>query len=231
MESSADSERLNKYLALHMGLSRRAADELIEKGSVSINGEVAPLGAHVSSADEVTVRGKKIENTTEYRYLALNKPVGYVSSRKKQGRSPTIYELLSPEDRSLKPVGRLDRESSGLLLLTNDGDFAFRMTHPQFAKVKIYKVTLNNELEPLHQQMISDYGVTLNDGPSKLTLTRLSDENRKEWQVTMSEGRNRQIRRTFDALGYIVTKLHRTDFGPYSLHGIKPGKFEVVERR
>jgi 23S rRNA pseudouridine2605 synthase len=227
MEST---ERLNKYLALHMGLSRRAADELIEKNKVTINGEPAPLGARVAEDDAVVVNGKPVSATTEYQYLALNKPVGYVSSRKRQGRSPTIYELIPHEYHDLKPVGRLDRESSGLILLTNDGDFAFHMTHPQFVKVKIYKVMLNRELEPLHQQMISDYGVTLNDGPSKLDLMRLSDDNRKEWQVTMSEGRNRQIRRTFDALGYTVTKLHRTDFGPYALHGIKPGKFEVVEK-
>lgn len=224
-------ERLNKYLALHMGLSRRAADQLIEKGRVTVNGVRASLGDRAGKNDAVVVNGTPVAATTEYQYLALNKPVGYVSSRRRQGSTPTIYELLPREYHDLKPVGRLDRDSSGLLLLTNDGDFAFHMTHPQFAKVKVYKVMLDRELEPIHQQMISEYGVTLTDGPSKLLLTRISEDFRKEWEVTMSEGRNRQIRRTFDALGYKVLRLHRTNFGPYALHGIKPGKFKVVEKQ
>jgi 23S rRNA pseudouridine2605 synthase len=221
-------ERLNKHLALHLGISRRQADELIEKGKVRINGKPVELGGRVDDGDEVTVGGKPVASETALRYVLLNKPVGYVSSRKKQGKSPTIYELVPSNFRELKPVGRLDRDSSGLLLLTNDGDLAFRMTHPQFHKVKVYKVTLDRELEPLHQQMISDYGITLADGQSKLALERLTDANRKEWQITMTEGRNRQIRRTFEAVGYTVTKLHRVTFGNYSLDGIKPGAFKEV---
>lgn len=220
-------QRLNKYLALHTGISRRAADEAISKGRVSINGEVAILGAQVSDGDEVLVNGKKVSTDTEYIYLVLNKPVGYVSSRKPQGNSPTLYELLPKQYHHLKPVGRLDRDSSGLIILSNDGDFAFKMTHPQFHKSKIYKVTLDKDLEPLHQQMISDYGVTLEDGVSKFMLERLSDDNRRGWQITMSEGRNRQIRRTFAALGYTVKKLHRTNFGNYSLGHIKPGQYQL----
>jgi pseudouridine synthase len=105
------------------------------------------------------------------------------------------------------------------------------MTHPKFTKVKVYKVRLDHDLAPLHQQMISDHGITLEDGPSKLSLERLSDDSRTDWIVTMSEGRNRQIRRTFLALGYEVAKLHRTDFGPYSLGDIKPGEFKIVDMR
>ena len=220
--------RLNKHLALQLGVSRREADVLIEKGKVAINGKTAELGARLQSGDTVTVNGTPITDSTAYRYLLLNKPVGYVCSRRAQGDSPTIYALLPKEYHTLKPVGRLDRDSSGLILLSNDGDFAFRMTHPKFAKTKVYKVRLDHELEPLHQQMISDYGVQLDDGTSTLALTRLSDANRKEWEVTMSEGRNRQIRRTFAALGYAVTRLHRTNFGSYSLGDIKPGAYQIV---
>lgn len=220
--------RLNKHLALQLGVSRREADVLIEKGKVAINGKTAELGARLQSGDTVTVNGTPITNSTAYRYLLLNKPIGYVCSRRAQGDSPTVYALLPKEYHTLKPVGRLDRDSSGLILLSNDGDFAFRMTHPKFAKTKVYKVRLDRELEPLHQQMISDYGVQLDDGTSKLALTRLSDANRKEWEVTMSEGRNRQIRRTFAALGYTVTRLHRTNFGSYSLGDIKPGAYQIV---
>lgn len=223
--------RLNKHLALQLGVSRREADLLIQKGSVTVNGTVATLGARFQEGDAITVNNKPLTDTADYQYLLLNKPVGYVCSRRAQGDAPTVYELLPKEYHALKPVGRLDRDSSGLILLSNDGDFAYRMTHPKFAKAKIYKVRLDKELEPLHQQMISDYGVHLEDGVSKFSLMRLSDTNRKEWQVTMSEGRNRQIRRTFTALGYTVTKLHRTNFGNYSLDDIKPGEYKITEMR
>lgn len=225
------SLRLNKYLALHLGVSRREADELIRDGAVLVNGTAPELGARFNEGDVITVNGKPVDTQTDFVYLALHKPTGYVCSRKQQGDSPTIYSLLPEKYQSLKSVGRLDRNSSGLILLTNDGDFAFRMTHPKFTKVKIYKVRLSSDLAPLHQQMISDHGITLEDGPSKLSLERLSDDSRTDWIVTMSEGRNRQIRRTFQALGYEVVKLHRTDFGPYSLGDIKPGEFEIVDMR
>lgn len=225
---NSSEERLNKYLALELGISRREADTLIETGQVTVNGNQASLGARFKTGDEITVKGKPLTGGTAFVYLMLNKPVGYVCSRRAQGDSPTIYELLPNKYHALKPVGRLDRDSSGIILLTNDGDFAFKMTHPKFAKTKVYKVRLNKELVPLHQQMISDYGIQLEDGTSKLTLGRLSDDNRKEWQVTMSEGRNRQIRRTFAALGYTVTKLHRTQFGNYSVGDIKPGSFKMA---
>ncbi len=215
--------RLNKYLALHLGVSRREADELIEKGSVTVNGAVAVLGSQVHGGDTVIVNGKPLTSETDLRYVLLNKPVGYVCSRKAQGENPTIYDLLPLDMTALKPVGRLDKDSSGLLLLTNDGDFAHRMTHPSFRKVKVYHVSLDKPLEPLHQQMIADYGVEIGDGTSQLALERIGDE-RKNWVVTMSEGRNRQIRRTFAALGYAVTSLHRTNFGPYSVIGLESGQ-------
>lgn len=222
------SERLNKYLAFHLGISRREADTLIEKGSVMVNGESAILGGRIEEGQAVTVNGKTITEKQAYTYIALNKPIGYVSSRKQQGDNPTLYSLLPQKYHTLKPVGRLDKDSSGLLLLTDDGDFAYQMTHPKFYKVKTYNITLDTALQPLHQQMISDYGVQLEDGPSKLSLER-QDDGRLNWVVTMHEGRNRQIRRTFAALGYVVTKLHRTSFGPYSLHSLKPGEFETVQ--
>lgn len=222
------SLRLNKYLALHLGISRREADSLIEQGAVKIDGTPVAIGQRVHPESSVEVKGKPVATLTEYRYILLNKPENYVCSRRQQGDSPTIYALLPKTLHNLKPVGRLDRNSSGLILLTNDGDFAHRMTHPSFHKQKIYRVRLNRELEPLHQQMISDYGITLEDGASKLLLERLSDDNRKEWLVTMSEGRNRQIRRTFASLGYDVTRLHRTHFGPYSLDNIKRGEYRTV---
>ena len=220
--------RLNKYIATNYGVSRREADNLITAGKVLVNKKPAELGMQISDEDIIEVDGKKIAQNALI-YLALNKPVNYVCSRKRQGETPTIYELLPEKYQALKSVGRLDKNSSGLILLTNDGDFSFRMTHPSFVKTKIYEVTIDRTLEPLHQQMIADFGVQLADGRSQLGLERLNDE-RTFWRVTMSEGRNRQIRRTFDALGYKVVALHRTHFGRYSLDGLKSGDFTEIPR-
>jgi len=205
-------------------------DNLIAASKVLVNGAPAKLGARVLETDEIIVEGKKIDTTpVSYTYLMLNKPVGYLSSRRSQGGEPTLYELLPEKYRALKTVGRLDKNSSGLILLTNDGDFAFSHTHPKFYKIKTYLVSLDKPLEPLHQQEISDFGIQLDDGPSKLFLTKLND-NRLEWQVEMSEGRNRQIRRTFAALGYTVEKLHRIEFGDYKLGDLESGKYKIMNK-
>lgn len=220
-------QRLNKYLATNFGVSRREADILIQRGKVRINGEVAQIGQRVNDGDKVTLDGKDVTKK-ELIYIALNKPVGYVCSRKRQGETPTIYELLPPELQKLKSVGRLDKDSSGLILLTNDGDFAFQMTHPKFYKTKKYIAELDRALEPLHQQMIADFGVNLPDGLSKMELVRLDDE-RLRWDVTIHEGRNRQIRRTFEALGYKVVALHRYQFDNYELNSLKSGEWTTIE--
>ncbi len=224
------TERLNKYLAFHLGTSRREADEAIAKGEVRINDIVATLGDRFHEGDRITYQGKVVATKAAATYLALHKPIGYVSSRKQQGEYPTLYSLLPAHYHSLKPVGRLDKDSSGLLLLTDDGDFAFEMTHPKFIKEKRYLITLDRPLEPLHQQMISDYGVELEDGRSQLLLEK-QDDSRLEWVVIMHEGRNRQIRRTFAALGYTVVSLHRTQFGPYAIGSLKAGDYQVIDPR
>lgn len=231
MEQEQKTTRLNKYLALQLGISRREADEIIEAGRVMLNGAPATLGAQFAPDDTVQMGDKILNQKVEYVYLALYKPEGYVCSRRQQGDSPTIYTLLPPEYHALKTVGRLDSNTSGLILLTNDGDFAHSMTHPSFHKVKLYGVRLDKELAPLHQQMISDFGVQLEDGRSQLHLERLHDMDRRFWKITMHEGRNRQIRRTFASLGYEVVKLHRTTFGNYTLDDLEPGKFALVSKR
>ena len=222
--------RLNKLLALYLGLSRRSADELIKEGKVVVNGVPAQLGHQATDSEEIIVNGKNIARHTKLTYIAFHKPVGYVCSRQAQGENPTVYSLLPSELHNLKLVGRLDKDSSGLLLLTNDGDFAHRMTHPKFHKQKSYEITLNKNLEPLHQQMINDHGIDLADGKSKLILERIGDSNRKNWRVVMHEGRNRQIRRTFEAMGYNVARLHRTHFGNFSLDklDLEPKKWKEI---
>lgn len=218
--------RLNKFLAQSIGISRREADDLIASGKVFVDDKQAEIGQRIDKTSKVCYNGKIIpfEEAGKFLYVALNKPVGYVCSRKQQGDAPTIYDLLPEDLRGLKTVGRLDKNSSGLILLTNDGDFAFQMTHPKFYKTKVYEVELDRGLEPLHQQMIADFGIEIGDGVSKLGLTKLNDE-RTKFEVTMSEGRNRQIRRTFAAVGYDVVKLHRKQFGKYVLDDLEPGKY------
>ena len=217
-------QRLNKFLALALGVSRRQADELIEQGTVTVNDQPAKLGQRITTTDIIR-HGNKPLTAQIHQLILLHKPVGYLCSRASQGGVPTIYELLPKSLHHLKPVGRLDKDSSGLILLTNDGDFAHQMTHPSFYKMKRYLVTLDQPLQPLHRQMINDFGLQLPDGPSRLTLERQHEGDDHRWIVQMSEGRNRQIRRTFATLGYTVTKLHRTDFGNYTLGNIKHGEF------
>jgi 23S rRNA pseudouridine2605 synthase len=215
--------RLNKYIASSSTLSRRAADDAIASGRVSVNGAVPQQGQDISGTDVVTLDGRTITPAVNTVTIMLNKPPGYVVSRDGQG-ADTIYDLLPPEYWPLNPVGRLDKYSSGLLLLTNDGQLAQDLTHPSKQKVKLYEILLDKPLAPLHRQMISDHGLSLEDGPSKLQLERQTEGDDIAWIVTMHEGRNRQIRRTFEALGYRVTHLHRTQFGEYQLERLERGK-------
>lgn len=218
--------RINKFVARGTGLSRRAVDKAILEQRVTINGVLPKIGQEVTANDTVFL-DKRPVTLEAIQTVAFNKPVGYVTSRNGQGSS-TIYDLLPPELHSLKPVGRLDKDSSGLLLLTNDGELAQRLTHPSFLKTKLYEVRLDKPLAPLHRQMISDYGIQLEDGPSTFELERLKEGDDTAWRITMHEGRNRQIRRTFAALGYTVRKLHRTQFGGFLLDNLKSGAIRRI---
>jgi 23S rRNA pseudouridine2605 synthase len=211
--------RLNQYIALHTGVSRRRADQLIKDDKVVVNNGPASLGMGADDNDKVVVNGLEIKPLGKTTTIMLNKPAGYVVSREGQG-SKTIYDLLPPEFHNLKPIGRLDKDSSGLLLLTNDGNLANDLTHPSNQKEKVYEVELNKALSP-HDKAHIEVGVNLEDGLSKLHLSGASTL----WTVKMHEGRNRQIRRTFAALGYKVEKLHRTQFGNYSLGQLQSGAY------
>jgi pseudouridine synthase len=213
MEPKKETMRLNKYLALQLGISRREADEFIEKKKIKVDDKTARLGQQVLPSQIITLDDKPIETRNSKQYIILNKPIGYVCSRRQQGDVPTIYKLLPSNLHHLKPVGRLDKDSSGLILITNDGDFAHKMTHPKFYKQKVYEVELNAELK-LEDLKKIEKGVQLEDGISKFSVQKITGD---KYKITMSEGRNRQIRRTFAALGYKVTKLHRIEFGNFSL--------------
>lgn len=218
--------RINRFVAAATGMSRRDADHAIDEGRVRVNGQQPLVGQAITSDDTVTLDNTPL-SLRQIQTVLLNKPEGYVCSRDGQG-SQTIYDLLPPELHHLKPVGRLDKDSSGLLVLTNDGKLAQQLTHPSFQKIKQYEVTLNQPLQPLHRQMIADFGIQLQDGPSRLQLERLHEASDMAWKVTMREGRNRQIRRTFEALGYKVVKLHRTHFGNYTLGSLKSGRYRAA---
>lgn len=214
--------RINKYLAVCLGISRRKADELLSYSRVTINNKIAAVGDQVFDNDVVRLDNKEIERPADHTTIILNKPIGHVCSRDGQG-SNTIYDLLPVELHKLKPVGRLDKDSSGLLLMTDDGDLAHRMSHPSFEKEKVYQVELNRKLSATDKERIES-GVNLGDGLSRLKL----DGSGRNWTVTMHEGRNRQIRRTFEYLHYNVVKLHRTRFGQYSLSNLAIAKYSIL---
>lgn len=216
--------RINRYIAASTTLSRRAADQALSEGRVLVNGRTPAAGYQVQSGDTVSLDGQQLVLRTIRQTILLNKPVGYVVSRDGQG-SPTIYDLLPPDLYILKPVGRLDKDSSGLLLLTTDGALAEQLTHPRYQKQKVYIVRLDHPLSQQDAQTIATTGVHLEDGPSRLGLSPL-DQQGTLWHVVMSEGRNRQIRRTFAARGYAVTQLHRTHFGEFVLpQSLPPGSY------
>ncbi len=220
--------RLNKFLAQNTDYSRRTSDRLIEQGRVKINNNLANLGSEIEEADKVYLDDKLITKSLNQITIIFNKPIGYICSRKGQG-GQTIYEILPKKYHHLKSVGRLDKNSSGLLVMTSNGDLANQLTHPKYHKTKIYQVTLDKSLQPLHKQMITDYGVNLEDGVSKFVIEDSDQVDMpKKYRIIMQEGRNRQIRRTFSALGYRVAKLHRTDFGPYSLGELKSKEIKIL---
>lgn len=212
-----------------VGISRREADQWIADGRVVVNGTIARMGMVVNPTQVTIVAdGKEVASTPhQYQYILMNKPVGYVCSRKQQGDTPTIYQLLPQELHHLKVAGRLDKDSCGLLLLTDDGDTILKLTHPRFGKEKTYHVGLHKPLTAEDKERIES-GIELEDGISQFTISDLPNDTPNMYQVIMSEGRNRQIRRTFGSLRYMVTHLERQSFGPYSLAQLRGKQIAVL---
>ncbi len=217
--------RVNQYVAAATGMSRRAADKVVLSGQVNVNDQLAKVGQLVGEGDVVKLNGRKLEPAENTTTIIMNKPTGYVCSRDGQG-SKTIYDLLPLEFHRLKSVGRLDKDSSGVLLLTDDGQLANQMTHPSYAKQKVYSIILNHPLAD-NDRIKVENGIKLDDGISALKLKKLNDD--KTWEITMHEGRNRQIRRTFAALGYDTRALKRLSFGKYLLNDLAEGSFKTVD--
>jgi len=228
----SDGVRLNKFLAQAGVASRRAADQLIARGKVRVNGRVVrELGTLVSPGDDVDVSGTRVRPSAERLYFVMNKPAGVVTTmRDPQGRR-TVAHLLPPGPRVL-PVGRLDYETSGLLLLTNDGDLANRVLHPRYGVEKTYRATLTGRLAPDDVRQLLE-GVEFDGHRAAEAKVRVVATRRDHCvvDITVHEGRNRQVRRMFEALGHRVLALVRMRFGPIALGALPGGAVRPLTER
>lgn len=224
-----DEVRLNRYLARAGVAARRRADELIAGGRVRVNGcVVRELGTLVSASDKVEVDGVPVEQPAEATYLLMNKPLGVVTTmRDPQGRR-TVAELVSG-GAGIFPVGRLDYATAGALLLTDDGELAHRLLHPRFGVDKTYRAEIAGRLSSDDVRRLLA-GIALEDGPASKARVRVLAVRRDASvvDVTLHEGRNRQVRRMFEALGHPVRTLTRTRFGPLRLGELRPGHVRAL---
>lgn len=217
-------ERLQRALARAGFGSRRSAEELIAAGHVTVNGTVATVGDKVDvTTDVVTVRGATVNLDPRVRYLALHKPAGVVTTMHDPQGRPDIRSLLPPDDIRVFPVGRLDRDSEGLLLAMNDGDLANALTHPRYEIEKEYLVEVAGAPAGRHLAALRA-GVTLDDGPARARSVRVVDTRpeRAQLSIVMTEGRKREVRRMLQAVGLPVTRLLRVRIGPVRLGGLAP---------
>ena len=232
-------ERLNRFLARAGVASRRAADELISSGSVRVNGErPPPSGVLIDpSTDQVTVDGRVVKAVTKHRYVVLNKPLGVITTARDESARTTVLDVVGEEGQNghrLFPVGRLDADTSGLLLLTDDGELAFRLTHPRYKVSKEYVVVVIGspsaaDLDALRTGVKLEEGVTAPAEVDALGVTPGSrDSVLAELRIEIREGRHRQVRRMVHATGHKVHSLRRTGFGPLRLGRLKTGGWRVL---
>ena len=229
MAELPDGERLQKVLA-RAGLgSRRVCEELVADGRVTVNGEVARLGRRVDPEhDAVELDGVPVVVRDDLVYYLLNKPTGYVSTASDPEGRPTVVELV-PDSPRVFPVGRLDYDTEGLLLLTNDGDLTHRLTHPRFGVVKTYLAEVEGDPSPATVRALRE-GVELDDGrtaPARVNVVQRRDATAAV-ELGIHEGRNRQVRRMCEAVGHPVVRLVRTRIGPLRDGSLKPGKWRAL---
>ena len=227
-------ERLQKIIATAGVASRRHAETLITEGRVSVNNIVINKLGEKADAEKDVIRidGKVISTEKTKYYIALNKPAGFVTTLHDPQNRPTIVDLLRDVSERVYPVGRLDYDSRGLLLLTNDGDFAQKIQHPRFQKPKVYKVKIQGRLSKEQLTQLSR-GVKLDDGlfkPENLKVEKYNDKS--TWlRLTLREGRNRIIRRGFEAIGYRVASLMRESIGNLQLGTLKEGDWRHLTKK
>lgn len=227
-------ERLQKIIAAAGICSRRAAEELILAGKVQVNDRVVrQLGTKADpQRDEIRVEGRLITTEVERLYLMLNKPAGYVTTLKDPEGRPVVTDLLREVGGRVYPVGRLDYDSEGLLILTNDGAFAERVQHPRYEIPRTYLAKVRGRVTRKELQSLLK-GIELEDGP--FTVDGIQEEKfneKSQWlRVTISEGRNRIIRRAMEALGHPVARLIRVSVGNLELGDLKPGQYRRLQKR
>lgn len=222
--------RLNKYIASSGLCSRRKADELIEQGVVAVNGKtVTELGYLVQPKDKVFVN-KKLIHPVKHEYYRFYKPAGYITTCDDEKGRKTIYDLLPEKLAGLKPVGRLDKDSTGLLILTNDGNLINALTHPSVKVPKVYMVTVNAQVTRAELEQMAN-GIEIE--PNKIAYADIQvleiDSKHTEMQITLYQGMNRQIRKMFEHFGYEVKVLKRVRHATLSLEGLRRGEFKPIK--
>ena len=225
--------RLQKYMSMCGIASRRASEQLISEGQVSVNGKkITEQGVKVEiGADTVTVYGKIIKPVQKMYYVMLNKPVGYISAAKDQFGRPTVTDLLKDEIKArLFPVGRLDYDTEGLILMTNDGDFSYKITHPKHNVEKTYIATLKGGITETGLKKLRQ-GIELEDGfvtsPAQVRVLD-AKEGHTFVQITIHEGKNRQVRHMFEAVGAKVSGLKRISIGSVELGNLPVGRWRYL---
>ena len=226
-----DRIRLQKYLSMCAVASRRKAEELIAQGKVKVNGKVAQIGDKISPKhDTVTVSGRKIVGSRKHYYIMLHKPRGYITTMDDEMGRKCVAELVRDVGARVYPVGRLDKDSEGLLLMTNDGEFANHMTHPSKHIPKTYRVTVRPDVT---EDMLTAFATGMEiDGritaPADAHIIEKQD-NRVVMEIVLYEGRNRQIRKMCESLGLEVARLKRMSMGSLNLGMLPPGKWRELK--
>lgn len=230
-----DEVRLQKFLASKGVCSRRKAEEHILKGDVKINGAVVKeLGTKIMpDKDEVTFKGKRITNYNEEKvYILLNKPIGYVTTTKEQFGRDTVLDLVKVKEKVL-PVGRLDMYTSGAIILSNDGEFIYKITHPKYEIEKTYNVTVKGKITAEDVEYLKN-GVKIDDyisGKAKVRILKIDDEkNISRLEITIHEGKNREVRKMCAVIGKKVLALHRSKIGDIDVKNLKLGQWRYLKQ-
>ena len=226
--------RINKFLSLCGLGSRRKTEDLITGGLITVNGTVmCDLSYQVDSDSDIVMYKKQVLTPVQnFHYLILNKPKGFITSTNDERNRPTVFDLIPQRFKELGifPVGRLDKDTEGLLIFTNDGDLAYRLTHPRFKIPKIYEVILDKPLRDDHKHTI-EHGIELY---GSITLPASIKPLNDEWTavaITITEGKKRQVRLMFTMFGYEIVSLTRIQYGPIALGNLQKGKYRILTRQ
>lgn len=224
--------RINKFLAERGIASRRAIDEMITKGRITVNGtRLNKLGYLVQKRDRIAIDGKEItsEEKKEFVYILLNKPAGCITTSKDTHWRKTVFDYVTIKER-IFPIGRLDKDTTGVLLLTNDGDLANALMHPRHEVEKVYRAYLNKPFSAADKKRFES-GIMLDDRKTTTCTTCFFHNNRRDVIITLHEGRNRQIHRMFNTLGYLVGTLDRISYAGLTAQGLAPGQWRLLSKK